>query len=808
MRCRIAAPTASQGRLRSAVEADVAAGRFHVCGVVAANARVDAAEVEEAAEAATSELTDARTDTLRRDRAAATARCSSFERAAENCSELRAALAEKEKKLIALRAAAARAVRRGEEEQEEESTCEATDGQSDDELNPTDASLQLQQTSGGRVSAPDGTLRTFGPTTRANTSSAAQDGGQASATIPTHFTSGGVGALDDDLDVVLKPQATTSATRHSRVSRSASGASTNAAAPPTRSVGSPRAMRSRRASVAPSRRSRRQSQVSVHPSNKSGSGWGSFPIASLTAASKLGRSGRKSGGTQSLGPGLLHLVEEVQERLRCQEADDERGSKCASLRRQHEDQQEDTRPLPRGKSGRGLAGLKSAASMRFKARSPPGAAETLKSMKSTTVTPPRERGLRLSRATSRASLPAPRMPTAPGSLKRSGTMGVGMAGWLDGYADGAAEGEREAEQLRDELAARDDQLSEQEEQIAELRGTEAELEDKVAQLTEQLMEADTRRKRETIELRQEVRLLECDLDEAQEQLGQSKLRRAETQAARKMRAAATAAASNIRAVREPGWFTAAPVKQADGDDATPEPGSPLHKHTLPHTSGIGEAHRRLAARLREFYAHYAPQKLPEVDLIVVRRSGKNEAELEDLWQKVQKKYGPWPPVPKQPTPDSPALPDSSTEDELEAQEPSRAAMRRAAQLSAPVHDRSPQASWVPDSAVEVCMVCEKKFTLTKRRHHCRVCGKVVCDPCSPHKRLLPGHKEKQRVCTPCLAAAGGGRGWFSSGDDDEAARGQSLSAEDVPLSYSLGGSAFEPQDRERQKQLVYDNTDV
>lgn len=32
--------------------------------------------------------------------------------------------------------------------------------------------------------------------------------------------------------------------------------------------------------------------------------------------------------------------------------------------------------------------------------------------------------------------------------------------------------------------------------------------------------------------------------------------------------------------------------------------------------------------------------------------------------------------------------------------------------------------WVPDSQAPLCMKCEVKFTFTKRRHHCRACGKV------------------------------------------------------------------------------------
>lgn len=32
--------------------------------------------------------------------------------------------------------------------------------------------------------------------------------------------------------------------------------------------------------------------------------------------------------------------------------------------------------------------------------------------------------------------------------------------------------------------------------------------------------------------------------------------------------------------------------------------------------------------------------------------------------------------------------------------------------------------WVPDSDASSCMLCDVKFTVLKRRHHCRACGKV------------------------------------------------------------------------------------
>uniref|UniRef100_A0A9J7ZEH7 Zinc finger, FYVE domain containing 9b n=1 Tax=Cyprinus carpio carpio TaxID=630221 RepID=A0A9J7ZEH7_CYPCA len=61
--------------------------------------------------------------------------------------------------------------------------------------------------------------------------------------------------------------------------------------------------------------------------------------------------------------------------------------------------------------------------------------------------------------------------------------------------------------------------------------------------------------------------------------------------------------------------------------------------------------------------------------------------------------------------------------------------------------------WVPDSQAPACMKCGSKFSFTKRRHHCRACGKVFCVVCCDLRYKLThlGGKEG-RVCVTCHSA--------------------------------------------------------
>eukprot|EP01090_Pellita_catalonica_P017300 TRINITY_DN5191_c0_g1_i2.p1 TRINITY_DN5191_c0_g1~~TRINITY_DN5191_c0_g1_i2.p1 ORF type:complete len:262 (+),score=26.46 TRINITY_DN5191_c0_g1_i2:34-786(+) len=39
-------------------------------------------------------------------------------------------------------------------------------------------------------------------------------------------------------------------------------------------------------------------------------------------------------------------------------------------------------------------------------------------------------------------------------------------------------------------------------------------------------------------------------------------------------------------------------------------------------------------------------------------------------------------------------------------------------------------NWMPDALGTHCTTCKKKFTFTRRRHHCRFCGQIYCKSCT------------------------------------------------------------------------------
>ncbi|XP_061570771.1 FYVE, RhoGEF and PH domain-containing protein 4-like [Cololabis saira] len=68
--------------------------------------------------------------------------------------------------------------------------------------------------------------------------------------------------------------------------------------------------------------------------------------------------------------------------------------------------------------------------------------------------------------------------------------------------------------------------------------------------------------------------------------------------------------------------------------------------------------------------------------------------------------------------------------------------------------------WIRDNEVTLCMTCREPFNaITRRRHHCRACGFVVCWKCSDNKVALEYDGNKpNKVCKACYSILTGRRG--------------------------------------------------
>ena len=71
------------------------------------------------------------------------------------------------------------------------------------------------------------------------------------------------------------------------------------------------------------------------------------------------------------------------------------------------------------------------------------------------------------------------------------------------------------------------------------------------------------------------------------------------------------------------------------------------------------------------------------------------------------------------------------------------------------------ATWIPDTRVHRCFSCNLDFSIMRRKHHCRSCGRIFCSNCSSHREIIPSyfktyapsHSETvstpQRTCGKC-----------------------------------------------------------
>ncbi|XP_012144175.2 RUN and FYVE domain-containing protein 2 isoform X1 [Megachile rotundata] len=59
------------------------------------------------------------------------------------------------------------------------------------------------------------------------------------------------------------------------------------------------------------------------------------------------------------------------------------------------------------------------------------------------------------------------------------------------------------------------------------------------------------------------------------------------------------------------------------------------------------------------------------------------------------------------------------------------------------------ATWANDRLVTHCKSCNREFNITRRKHHCRNCGKIFCNACSDNTTALSTSTKPVRVCDEC-----------------------------------------------------------
>uniref|UniRef100_A0A672R0J4 RUN and FYVE domain containing 1 n=1 Tax=Sinocyclocheilus grahami TaxID=75366 RepID=A0A672R0J4_SINGR len=58
-------------------------------------------------------------------------------------------------------------------------------------------------------------------------------------------------------------------------------------------------------------------------------------------------------------------------------------------------------------------------------------------------------------------------------------------------------------------------------------------------------------------------------------------------------------------------------------------------------------------------------------------------------------------------------------------------------------------AWLKDDEATQCKQCQKEFSISRRKHHCRNCGDIYCNSCSSNELALPSFPRPVRVCDIC-----------------------------------------------------------
>lgn len=102
----------------------------------------------------------------------------------------------------------------------------------------------------------------------------------------------------------------------------------------------------------------------------------------------------------------------------------------------------------------------------------------------------------------------------------------------------------------------------------------------------------------------------------------------------------------------------------------------------------------------------------------------------------------------------------------------------------------------------ICQICSRKFGTFFRAHHCRYCGKAVCDHCSKLEAKIEiyGYKHPQRICSPCAR-----RLVIENETLMKSARLKRASTQSAFAISDLEGGAFSTVRNKRSSSVVYNN---
>ncbi|MBN3289425.1 ZFY26 protein, partial [Polypterus senegalus] len=187
---------------------------------------------------------------------------------------------------------------------------------------------------------------------------------------------------------------------------------------------------------------------------------------------------------------------------------------------------------------------------------------------------------------------------------------------------------------------------------------------------------------------------------------------------------------------------------------------------------------------------YAPRERSRSDSVI---------SLQDLLNQTMGQDAVSPPSLTDPVPCSPAG-SSPVHTPISAREKAHRKSKPTCEFTPP--EKPPEKRhWVPDDQQLLCMVCKKeRFTMFNRRHHCRRCGRLVCNSCSTKRMLVNGCREDAvRVCDQCYS--------FYHQDTEE------VEEPEVARSPDKAGLDFSsilqlPEAQERQWKLTLNESDI